>query len=194
MSKFDKYDWSDGMPLRVCIDAGHGGEDPGTVNGKRYEKDDTLRLALQLGKILKANGVDVVYTRTEDIYSSPINKANIGNRLNADYFISIHRNTAIFKKTSGVKTLVYNKKGMKYKIAKDINDSIAAIGFINRGVKSRKCPTVLYHTNMPAILIKIGFITNDSDNILLESKFNEIVEAVAKSFLEAQGLQYKASI
>ena len=175
------------MPLRVCIDAGHGGEDPGTVNGKRYEKDDTLRLALQLGKILNANGVDVVYTRTDDIYSSPINKANIGNRLNADYFISIHRNASIFKKTTGVETLVYNKKGMKYKIAKDINDSISAIGFINRGVKSRKCPTVLYHTNMPAILIKIGFITNDSDNILLESKFNEIVEAVAKSFLEAQG-------
>lgn len=192
MSKYGEYDWSDGMPLKVCIDAGHGGKDPGAVNGKRYEKDDTLRFALQLGKTLLVNGVEVVYTRTDDVYSSPINKAKIGNRLNADYFICIHRNAAILKKATGVETLVYNKKGTKYKIATEINESIASIGFINRGVKTRKNLAVLNHTTMPAILIEIGFITNSSDNKLFDNKFDKIVEAVAKSILEAQGLPYKA--
>lgn len=192
MSKHGECEWSDDMSLKVCIDAGHGGKDSGAVNGKRYEKDDTLRFALQLGKILMANGIDVVYTRADDIYSSPINKANIGNRLNSDYFICIHRNAAFSKKASGVETLVYNKKGMKYKIATDINDSITSIGFKNRGVKTRFNLAVLNHTIMPAILIEIGFITNSGDNELFDNKFGEIVEAVAKSFLEAQGLQYKA--
>lgn len=191
MSKYDEYDWNDGMPLKICIDAGHGGRDSGAVNGKRYEKDDTLRFALQLGKTLLANGVDVVYTRTDDVYSSPINKAKIGNRLNADYFICIHRNAAILKKATGVETLVYDKKGTKYKIATEINKSIASIGFSNRGVKTRKNLAVLNHTTMPTILIELGFITNNNDNELYDNKFNEIVEAVAKSFLEAQGLQYK---
>ncbi|WP_455716367.1 N-acetylmuramoyl-L-alanine amidase family protein [Anaerosporobacter sp.] len=173
------------MPLRVCIDAGHGGKDQGAVNGERYEKDDTLRLALQLGKILRQNGVDVVYTRSDDVYSSPVNKAKITNLLKADYLISIHRNGALSKKTSGVVTFVYNKKGTKHRIATNINNSVAALGFNNRGVKSRKNLAVLNRTDMPAILVNIGFITNDSDNMLFENKFNEIVEAVAKSFLDA---------
>ena len=87
---------------------------------------------------------------------------------------------------------MYNKKGTKYKIATEINESIASIGFINRGVKTRKNLAVLNHTTMPAILIGIGFITNSSDNKLFDNKFDKIVEAVAKSFLEAQGLPYKS--
>lgn len=192
MSKYGENEWSVDMSLKVCIDAGHGGKDSGAVNGKRYEKDDTLRFAIQLGKTLLANGIEVVFTRTDDVYSSPISKAKIGNRFNADYFLCIHRNAAFSKKAAGVETLVYNKKGMKYKIATDINESIASIGFKNRGVKRRLNLAVLNHTIMPAILIEIGFITNNSDNELFDKTFNEIVEAVAKSFLEAQGLQYKA--
>lgn len=192
MSKYGEKEWSVDMSLKVCIDAGHGGKDSGAVNGKRYEKDDTLRFAIQLGKTLLANGIEVVFTRTDDVYSSPISKAKIGNRFNADYFLCIHRNAAFSKKSAGVETLVYNKKGMKYKIATDINESIASIGFNNRGVKRKLNLAVLNHTIMPAILINIGFITNNSDNELFDKKFNEIVEAVAKSFLEAQGLQYKA--
>lgn len=186
MSEYDEKDWSDVMPLRVCIDAGHGGSDRGAVNGKRYEKDDTLRLALQVGKILRQNGVDVVYTRTDDVYSSPANKAKITNLLKADYLLSIHRNRSFKKKNSGVQTFVYNKKGTKYKIATTMNDNVAAIGFCNQGVTARKIPAVLKKTNIPAILISIGYITNDNDNRLFESRFDEIATTVAKSFLESQ--------
>lgn len=181
------------MPLRVCIDAGHGGKDQGAVNGERYEKDDTLRLALQLGKILRQNGVDVVYTRTDDVYSSPVNKAKIANLLKADYLICLHRNGALSRKYSGIKSFVYNKKGTKYKIATNITNSVEALGFNNRGVKSRRNFAVLNRTDMPAIIINIGFLTNDSDNMLFESKFDEIVKAVAKSFLESQGLTYRSN-
>ena len=56
------------MAYKVVIDAGHGGTDPGAVYKGRQEKDDNLRLALAVGRILSQNGVDVVYTRTTDVY------------------------------------------------------------------------------------------------------------------------------
>ena len=57
---------------RVVIDAGHGGDrDPGAVYEGRREKDDNLRLALAVGRILEQNGVDVAYTRVTDLYDTP---------------------------------------------------------------------------------------------------------------------------
>ena len=63
------------MAYKIVLDAGHGGTDPGAVYNGRNEKDDNLALAQAVGKILEDNGVDVVYTRTEDIYQTPFEKA-----------------------------------------------------------------------------------------------------------------------
>ena len=76
----------------VVIDAGHGGADPGAKFEGRQEKDDALRLALAVGNILSQNGVDVRYTRTDDTYNTPLEKATMANEAGADYFVSIHRN------------------------------------------------------------------------------------------------------
>ena len=65
------------MAYKIVLDAGHGGTDPGAVYNGRNEKDDNLALAQAVGKILEDNGVDVVYTRTEDIYQTPFEKARI---------------------------------------------------------------------------------------------------------------------
>ena len=64
----------------IMLDAGHGGYDSGAVYGDRYEKNDTLSLVLAVGTILENNGVDVLYTRTTDVYQSPNEKAWIANR------------------------------------------------------------------------------------------------------------------
>lgn len=61
----------------IMLDAGHGGYDSGAVYGDRYEKNDTLSLVLAVGTILENNGVDVLYTRTTDVYQSPNEKAGI---------------------------------------------------------------------------------------------------------------------
>ena len=60
------------MAYKIVLDAGHGGTDPGAVYNGRNEKDDNLALAQAVGKILEDNGVDVVYTRTEDIYPDEV--------------------------------------------------------------------------------------------------------------------------
>ena len=81
------------MPL-IVLDAGHGGANPGaTYNGKK-ESEDALALTLVVGKLLEENGVDVYYTRTTDIYESPYQKAQEGNEVGGDYFVSIHRNSS----------------------------------------------------------------------------------------------------
>ena len=82
------------MAYKIVLDAGHGGEDPGAVYKDRKEKDDNLKLALAVGRILEDNGVDVVYTRTTDVYQTPFEKARIANETGAEYFISFHRNSS----------------------------------------------------------------------------------------------------
>ena len=99
---------------KVVVDAGHGGSDPGAVYEGRQEKDDNLALALAVGSILAENGVDVVYTRTDDSYETPFQKAQKGNQAWADLFISIHRNSSPENdQYSGVETLVYDESGIK---------------------------------------------------------------------------------
>ena len=82
------------MPYSIMIDAGHGGNDPGAVYKGRREKDDNFALAMEVGRILSENGVDVLYTRTTDDYISPFERARLANEAKVDFFISFHRNSS----------------------------------------------------------------------------------------------------
>lgn len=68
------------MPYSMMLDSGHGGSDPGAVYRGRREKDDTLRLTLAVGEILQENGIEVLYTRTTDVYLSPYERAVEANQ------------------------------------------------------------------------------------------------------------------
>ena len=126
------------MPYSIMLDAGHGGRDPGAVYQGRQEKDDTLRLTLAIGEILQNNGIDVEYTRTTDIYESPLQKAQEANAAGVDFFVSIHRNSfPTDNVVSGVESLVYDLSGIKYEMAKNINAQLETVGFVNLGVKAR---------------------------------------------------------
>lgn len=173
------------MPISIMLDAGHGGRDPGAVYNGRQEKDDTLRLVLALGQILQNNGIDVQYTRTTDIYESPYQKAREANEAGVDYFISIHRNSFPMPNVAfGVETLVYNKTGIKYEMAQEINEQLETVGFVNLGVKERPDLVVLERTRMPALLVEVGFINSDTDNQLFDDNFNDIALAIAQGILD----------
>ena len=173
------------MPYSIMLDAGHGGKDPGAVYNGRQEKDDTLALTLAVGEILQGRGIDVLYTRTTDIYESPYQKAMEANEAGADFFVSIHRNSYPTDNTvSGVETLVYDKSGLKLQMAENINEQLEAIGFVNLGVKERPGLVVLRRTRMPAVLVEAGFINSNTDNQLFDDNFDDIALAIAEGILD----------
>lgn len=172
----------------VVLDAGHGGENPGAVYNGRREKDDVLSLTLAIGRILEANGVDVYYTRTTDVYESPYQKALEGNEVGADYFVSIHRNASPYpNQYTGIETLVYNGYGRAARLAYNINTQLEQIGWVNQGVNERPDLVVLNATSMPAVLVEVGFINTDADNVFFDDMFNATAQAIADGILQTIG-------
>ena len=171
---------------KICLDAGHGGSDPGAVNGSRKEKDDALKLTLRVGEILKANGHSIYYTRTNDIFENVNQKAREANNYGADFFASFHRNSASAS-ASGYETLVYSNSGKAKVCADAANSAMAQLGFKNRGTKIRTDLAVLNGTKMEAVLFEVGFISNSNDNKLFDSKFEEIAKGLASAIAKAVG-------
>lgn len=173
------------MPeYKIMLDAGHGGSDFGAVYNGRQEKDDNLQLMLAVGKILSENGIDVVYTRTTDVYQTPFEKAMLANQSDADFFISFHRNSSPkANQYDGVEVLLYDKSGIKYEMAENILGAMGEVGFREIGIEERPGLVVLRRTKMPALLLEIGFINSDVDNQLFDEKFDEIAQGIAGAIL-----------
>lgn len=168
----------------VIIDPGHGGAEPGAIFEGRKEKDDNLRLALMLGDMLENAGVRVLYTRTTDIAQTPQEKAAIGNRSDADFFISLHRNAMpVPGSGSGALTLVYENQGDGALLADNIQKNLVEAGFADLGIQERPGLAVLNRTRMPAVLIETGFIDNPEDNRFFDQKLTEISQAIADGVL-----------
>ena len=169
----------------VVIDSGHGGSDPGAVYQGRREKDDTLRLTLAVGEILQENGIEVLYTRTTDVYLSPYERAVEANQAGVDFFLSIHRNSyPTDNEVMGVESLIYDLSGLKYQMAQEINEQLETVGFVDLGVEARPNLVVLKRTRMPAVLVEAGFINSDTDNELFDSNFQDIAQAIATGVLD----------
>lgn len=176
--------------MLIALDAGHGGSDPGAVYNGRQEKDDNLKLALAVGKILENAGVDVIYTRNNDIYETPFKKATDANAANADYFVSFHRNSGENPNTaSGVQNLIFRKGTKAEQLADDIQKQLVDLGFKDLGIIERPNLVVLKRTQMPAVLIETGFINNTADNERFDADFDKIAQAIADGIL--QGIGYE---
>ena len=90
----------------LVIDPGHGGKDPGAINGKNQEKAINLNVALKMGKLIEENckNVKVIYTRKTDVFVELYKRADIANKAGADMFISVHTNSAKNKSANGAET------------------------------------------------------------------------------------------
>jgi N-acetylmuramoyl-L-alanine amidase len=102
---------------RVIIDAGHGGHDTGAIgkSGAR-EKDIALKIALKLAHRLRKAGLEVLMTRDDDAFIRLDERTAFANRRRGDLFISIHCNSAVGSKLSGVETYTLNTSSDRYSI------------------------------------------------------------------------------
>lgn len=121
--------------IKICIDAGHGGADPGAVNGKLYEKTAALAIAKMLGEKLKEYGAEVIYTRTADV-SGELElgeRTDLANKAKADYFISVHLNSSTAGSANGIETFAYSAAGKAWELAQAVQKAlITATGAANR--------------------------------------------------------------
>ena len=150
--------------MKICIDAGHGGSDPGAIGLDPFrleEKEFNVSLALVLEGELESRGHWVVMTRRQDRTLSLQGRANFSNRLAADFFISIHANAAGSTAAEGMEVFYFPGSAAGRNAATQVLDSMIASfpDHRNRGVKSANF-TVLRLTNMPAILVESEFLTN----------------------------------
>jgi N-acetylmuramoyl-L-alanine amidase len=113
---------------KVVIDAGHGGQDPGTIGKRAKEKNVTLAIALKLGSMIQKNfrDVKVIFTRDRDVFVELNRRAQLANDLKADLFISIHCNANNDHSLRGAETYVMglHRSQANLEIAKQENASI----------------------------------------------------------------------
>ena len=181
----------------LCLDAGHGGDDPGAINGDRQEKDDNLAVVLAVRDALEQAGHDnleVMLTRGKDTALELEERVDFANQNNATLFVSVHRNSG---GGQGVETWT-SDEALKPEcdLAEYIQSALVKVGVSrDRGVKhgTASNPHASYYvvgnTAMPACLIELGFMDADTDNALLDEHFDAYAAAIAEGILQMVGLK-----
>ncbi len=169
----------------IIIDAGHGGEDPGTiaVNG-RYEKDINLEVAFTVGAMLSERGYAVLYTRTTDrlMYSEDENirglkKINdLKNRckIAAEYpsalFVSIHMNSFSDPEYSGLQVYYTKTSHESRQLAASVQEAVNRDIGGGRSVRGGEGLYLLERCVNTAVLIECGFLSNPEEAEKLSKK------------------------
>ena len=104
----------------------------------------------------------------------------MSNDADADLLVSIHRNTALTPNTYfGAEAHIPGDGGLKREIAATILDNLTTVGFQNLGVNTMSQDTLLKNSQIPSVMLEVGFINSDEDNQLYDKKINEIAQAIA---------------
>ena len=164
--------------IKIYIDQGHNpeGVNAGAEGNGLREQDINYEVGIYLAELLRENGnFDVKLSRpTPNTTLGTTNSTSLQARVNdannwgADYFISIHSNASENPAANGTEVYVYSKSSAAYPLAQNIqNEIVERLGTRDLGVKENPSLYVLRKTNMPALLVELGFITNPSDAELL---------------------------
>lgn len=171
--------------MKVCIDPGHGGTDPGAIGKDPFvlnEKDVNLSISLLLKKELEVKGHTVFLTRDTDISVSLGSRASFANHKNAEIFISIHCNSYSNNSAEGIETWIFSGSSAGRELAEPVQKSLISTFSThkNRGIKEANFQ-VLRETEMPAILVECEFISNSTQLKFLSDNDNQkkIAQAIA---------------
>jgi N-acetylmuramoyl-L-alanine amidase len=146
---------------RIVVDAGHGGKDIGANRSGVNEKDLNLALALMVRDALTAKGFKVFMTRSTDVFLPLPQITAITNQIHPDLFISIHHNASVNAATHGIETYFYTPQSIP--LAKKVHTrEIAAVRERDGGVKQARF-YVIHHTDVPAILCEVGYVSNPDE-------------------------------
>ncbi|MGN7407727.1 N-acetylmuramoyl-L-alanine amidase family protein [Sporosarcina sp. SAFN-010] len=180
---------------KIFIDPGHGAHDPGASGKRSKEKDNVLKVGLRLKTLLESYGHTVKMSRTTDVFIGLSERANMANNWGADYFISLHNNSAT-SNASGFETFIFDgtvSEATK-KVQAAIHKAIASkIGISNRGMK-RGNLSVLRESKMPAVLVEYAFISNLNDESILLNKVEQLAQWTAEGIIAFAGGTIKPTV
>lgn len=180
--------------MKIGIDPGHGGYDPGAVSPVRHQLADqlntketqmTLDIAKRVQGILLACGHQVVMTRTTDEYVPLVDRTNLLNQANCDIAVSIHLNSSTVASANYVTTYIQATGGKAEQLAASIQKSlIKAMGWPDGGVKTKNLH-MTRETKMPTVLTELGFVSNpyEEGQINLPVVQGELAAAIAGGIL-----------
>lgn len=184
--------------IRIFIDQGHNPVNPNAgaeANGLR-EQDITYEVGILLADLLREdplfsvrlsrNSPDTVLGTTDNA-SSLAARVNAANSWPADYFISLHCNTNPNPGISGSEAYVYRRRGEAYYFAEYILRGLNQVtGLPTLGVRTEDL-YVLRQTTMPAVLIEMGFLTNEGDAALMSDQPDLFAQGIYRGIKEYFG-------
>jgi len=160
----------------IVLDAGHGGTDPGAIGptGVR-EKDVNLAITLEVARLLRQQGAEVILTRQSDVFVELLQRAEIANQAGADVFVSIHANANVDRSKHGTSTywwpypdvMTPGQIAARERLAGALQTALQ--GELERyelGLYQARF-AVLRATNMPSALVEVAFISNPVEERLL---------------------------
>lgn len=171
---------------RIMLDPGHGGHDSGAAANGLLEKNVVLDISRKTQSILEQHGYTVKLTRNDDVFLSLEERVALANSWGADQFISIHANGYPDPGANGIETYYHPSSPAGKTIATSIQTGlINETNSVNRGVKEETF-YVLRNSKMPASLVEVGFITNQSEASKLadDSYREQLANAIAKGIME----------
>lgn len=170
----------------IVLDPGHGGIDVGTTSIiGTHEKTLTLETAKVVEQKLENAGANVIMTRTNDIYISLPQRAEVANKNHADAFISFHYNWINDPSVNGL-TDFYYQKTKDNSLALDIlNEVVKTTGLNNIGTRYDEL-SVLRNNLQPSTLIELGFLSNKQEDLAVESSTyrDNVVQGVYLGLLD----------
>lgn len=171
----------------VVIDPGHGGKDPGAISVKGfYEKTVNLSVARKVAARLRECGIRVVMTRNSDRFIELERRAEIANQHNADLFVSIHADSSLNRTHKGYSVYVARQASFaSQKVARAIARNLHRVSPDGNGIRQADY-RVLVKTQMPAVLVEMGYISNHGEATLIatDSFQNRVADAISAGICE----------
>lgn len=168
----------------VVIDPGHGGMDYGAVRAGINEKDINLEVSRLIQANLLARGYQVYMTRTDDAGPSLQDRVDFCEGKKPDVFVSIHVNSSVKNDIYGVETHWYHDYSNEF--AEIVHKHLVKnVPTKDRGLFQSKF-YVINHTTVPAVLVEMGFISNDAERAVLvtDKRKQQVAKAVADGIIE----------